>query len=255
MSTGFDSVIHSWTRSHRSNKRRAHSQSGRRVRRRFRMDVTSEPEAKRHKAHEAQMIPGLSRMIFGFPNSIITKLKYCDYGTLSSVAGSIAYQVFRANSIFDPDFTGVGHQPMYRDTYASVYDQYTVIGSKITVNFNQTTTSGTCIVGIHGDDDQNNTAPLFNLIEQNNTSWTRIGNQGSSSDSTTLTAVFEPLTNFGVDTKDDGGSSTSVGSNPTEEWMFQVFGANLIAANSTIQYTVEIEYTVKFSELVTPVGS
>jgi len=35
--------------------------------------------------------------------------------------------LFRMNSIFDPDYTGTGHQPFFRDMWASQYDYYTVI--------------------------------------------------------------------------------------------------------------------------------
>ncbi len=43
----------------------------------------------------------------------------------SSLAG--AFQTFRANSIFDPDFTNVGHQPMFRDQVAALYQSYRVL--------------------------------------------------------------------------------------------------------------------------------
>ena len=39
------------------------------------------------------------------------------------------------NSLFDPDFTGTGHQPYYFDQFATIYQRYTVIGSKLTATF------------------------------------------------------------------------------------------------------------------------
>lgn len=211
---------------------------------------TGEPEAKKAKNHEAHMIPGLGPRMWGFPNTIITKLTYCDFVTLTSTLGSVAYQVCRANSVFDPDYTGTGHQPMWRDNFASIYDQYTVIGSKITTHFNHTTATGSCIVGIHTDDDQNNTSTLTTVMEQNNSAWQQLGNTGSGHDHTVMTATFEPLMAFGVDAKDDGSSATAIGSNPTEEFMFQMFAANQVGGTSTINIAYRIEYTVKFSELI-----
>lgn len=39
----------------------------------------------------------------------------------------LTYHLFRANGIFDPDVTGTGHQPLYRDQVADLYTNYTVI--------------------------------------------------------------------------------------------------------------------------------
>lgn len=46
--------------------------------------------------------------------------------------GSNMWQ-FRANSLFDPDASGAGHQPMYHDNYANLYQKYRVNYSVITV--------------------------------------------------------------------------------------------------------------------------
>lgn len=54
---------------------------------------------------------------------------------VGAAIGFISQYTFRANSMFDPNFTGIGHQPMYRDEYATLYDSYTVIASFIEVCF------------------------------------------------------------------------------------------------------------------------
>lgn len=41
--------------------------------------------------------------------------------------------VFRGNSIFDPDFSGVGGQAMGHDEWAAFYRRYRVVGSSVTV--------------------------------------------------------------------------------------------------------------------------
>lgn len=41
---------------------------------------------------------------------------YAQSNTLSPAAGGVASQLFRGNSLFDPDATGVGSQPRYFDT-------------------------------------------------------------------------------------------------------------------------------------------
>jgi len=215
-------------------------------------------DAKKRKLHEAQLIPGVDgHRTWGFPNTLITKLRYGDVFTKTSTTGAIAFNTFVANSIFDPDVTGVGHQPMYRDTYATIYNQYVVIGSKITVHFMpQADSAGTSnfIVGITGDDNNAFPTSVTDKMEQNNSVWTTTGAVGS--DPRILTMTFEPNECFGIDAKSDGSAQTAQASNPTELWCFGVW-AHVIDATRTakIDFAVEIEYTVKFSELITPTGS
>lgn len=44
----------------------------------------------------------------GFPSKLMVKLRYCQTFTLNAGIGSYAVQEFRANSLYDPDFTGGG---------------------------------------------------------------------------------------------------------------------------------------------------
>lgn len=80
--------------------------------------------------------------IGGFPRSLKVKLRYVQTFTLNPVAGGIAVQAFRANSLYDPDQTGVGHQPSNYDRLTDIYDRYTVLGSKCTVKPVQASTTG-----------------------------------------------------------------------------------------------------------------
>jgi len=75
-----------------------------------------------------------------FPNTKTVNLRYVTDFNLDPGATSSAVRVFRANSIFDPDYTGIGHQPMYRDNYAAIYERYQVNHAHIT--FIATSSSG-----------------------------------------------------------------------------------------------------------------
>lgn len=87
------------------------------------------------------------RKSIGFPDNVRTHLIYQDTFNISGVAQQYTY---RGNSLFDPDFTSTGHQPMYYDQYISVYEKYRVYGSsiKITVVNIGTTTDSPCEVVI-----------------------------------------------------------------------------------------------------------
>ncbi len=62
------------------------------------------------------------------PNFAWIKLgmKYSDTFDTTLTAGTIQDYIFRANSLFDPDRTGTGHQPMQYDQYFPIYNRYHV---------------------------------------------------------------------------------------------------------------------------------
>lgn len=204
---------------------------------------------------EARLIPGLSRRgggVFGFPNTIITKLRYCTFLDLSGTAGTVISNVFAANGCFDPDITGVGHQPLFYDNFTAVYDQYSVLGSKIKVTYQSSSTTLGHIIGITGDDDATTSSNLETLMEQSNSVSAMVGAAGSPP--VTLSNVFDPVTCFGVAVKDDGYSATAINANPTELWTYKVWAIPADAATLSHCYVkIEIDYTVKFTELKTPV--
>jgi len=68
-------------------------------------------------------------------------LLYHDKYNLATATLAPAIQVFRANSLFDPDFTGVGHQPMYRDQIVAQYQTYKVVSAKFHYEFSTSNTN------------------------------------------------------------------------------------------------------------------
>lgn len=56
------------------------------------------------------------------------------YTQLVNVSGAaVIYNVWRGNSVFDPDQTGTGGQPLGYDQWANFYDRYRVYGSQMTI--------------------------------------------------------------------------------------------------------------------------
>lgn len=211
--------------------------------------------SKKAKHAEAQLIPGLGPLEYGFPNSIITKLRYHDYFSFTSTAGGSGINIWRANGIFDPDYTNVGHQPLYRDTYAGIYDFYTVIGSKINVTFQSESATVGALVGIIGSDTPTISTTIDTLCEMNNAVSDIVGSVNAGSKSLFMT--YSPMEQLGSNVKDDNSTMTAVGADPsTGEGTFY-YGVWIAAADSTstVKVTVklQIEYTVKFTYLSKPV--
>ena len=64
-------------------------------------------------------------------------------GGLNATAATGNQQQFRLNSVFDPDFTGAGHQPRYYDQISPQYSSYRVYRCTFRVVFSTPTTT-TC---------------------------------------------------------------------------------------------------------------
>jgi hypothetical protein len=68
----------------------------------------------------------------GFPTRMAVKLVYEDLLTLAPGTTFGSY-IFRGNSLYDPDYTGTGHQPRFYDQLTPVYGRYKVLSSSIIV--------------------------------------------------------------------------------------------------------------------------
>lgn len=67
------------------------------------------------------------------PDRLHVKLRYSDIYTVTNTVGSVSYQRWRGNSVFDPDQTGAGTQPSGFDQWSAFYQNYVVHGSALTV--------------------------------------------------------------------------------------------------------------------------
>jgi hypothetical protein len=71
----------------------------------------------------------------GIPDKTKVIMKYAQDLNVS-VDGTVgANWLFRCNSIYDPDQSGAGHQPLTHDQWSNFYQFYTVVGAKITCRF------------------------------------------------------------------------------------------------------------------------
>lgn len=71
----------------------------------------------------------------GMPTRVRMVHKYADTIALSAGAGTNAVWLFSCNSVYDPDRTAAGHQPMLHDQFAALYNNYIVTKAKIKVTF------------------------------------------------------------------------------------------------------------------------
>lgn len=65
-----------------------------------------------------------------------TTLKYSDVVVMATTVGTgfVTYAL-KANSLYDPDYTGIGHQPLRFDQLAAMFNQYRVRSARIKITF------------------------------------------------------------------------------------------------------------------------
>lgn len=93
----------------------------------------------------------------GFPTKTQVRLRYAATINLNPTAsGDPVFYAMCANGMYDPDYTGVGHQPMGFDQWMSAYNHFQVDSSSISVRWIPTSADSVApgIFGVILDDDQ-----------------------------------------------------------------------------------------------------
>lgn len=159
-----------------------------------------------------------------------------------AVADSIVLPyIFRANSIWDPEFAVGGFPATYWSIYSQLYSGYRVHGCKITCRFVPVNANtGPSTVGIRSYDDRGGTTPTtFNgsgLAVSRNIVFRQLQPMAAGSNAGCRLTMFRKSKNvFGVkDLADEptmGGqlASTISGTNPDRQWYYQPFVSNMNA--------------------------
>jgi len=70
----------------------------------------------------------------GFPSTMTMQHKYSELVNLTTTGSATSF-FFSANGMFDPNTTGIGHQPRYFGQMKLLYNHYTVTRSQIKVTY------------------------------------------------------------------------------------------------------------------------
>jgi len=172
---------------------------------------------------------------FGFPDTFSTKVKYADVFTLTGGVGAIGNQVFTVNSLFDPDLSGIGHQPMWFDQICgpqgtAPYGRYRVKGAKVKVTFAtvsppsiSVTNVTPVLVGTMASRSSTLTASTSSqLLESNNTTLKILGDKGSGASTQVVYNSFNPKIDLGIDAEDEA-LSASYNASPFLGWFVHLF--------------------------------
>jgi len=195
----------------------------------------------------------------GFPEKIITTLRYTEALSIANTGG-VSGKVFRMNSLYDPNFTDTGHQPLYFDQYAAIYAKYRVLSSKIKVTFSPSTsdTEGTAdgpwVVGIGGNASGNFASSVQTLCEQNRTQSTVLTRDAATA-LATASMTFIPKRDLGISAEEDT-LAASIGNNPEDVFYAYVFVNNVPTGNTTqVIAKIDIEFKCMFFKQDSSPGS
>jgi len=185
-----------------------------------------------------------------------TRMRYCDIYQITSTSGSTAKQLFRLNSTYDIDFTGAGHQPLYRDTYAAIYAEYSVVKAVIKATFVSNAATSSMLVGLVIEDDTSSSTNINVLMEQNAGVHKLLPNSTGALNNVTLTQTWDAAKFLGIDPFSSQGYKTPVTSDPSDTVYCLAYAvpADGVATTTTTLH-VEIDMWVLWTELSTPTVS
>lgn len=180
----------------------------------------------------------------GLPQGQYVVLKYSSNINLSDAVTGVDYQLFRGNSIFDPDFTGIGHQPLGYDQWAGFYNQYQVNWARIDVIFSgqdyATATSRPSLVGIYANTSSAAPASLNSLCENPVSTYGYVGTIETGPKRLSLLCrtgdiIGDPRNIY------DKDYTAAFGSNPTSQYFFNVVAQ--AESNTTVNVDARVTIT------------
>lgn len=183
-----------------------------------------------------------------FPPMQRAVLRYVEDISFNAGQATVDHSLFRANSIFDPDASGIGHQPYGHDQYSNIYNHYRVDKCIITAQSGSTGVGN--IMGIAVQSDATLVASSTAIREQKGTTFTTLSSYAQPAKVTNHWSKKSTFPN------DADGYTAQFGSNPSEEVFFDVFcTGNGLTDPGAIAVTVTLTYYVTMYEPRTLIGS
>lgn len=182
------------------------------------------------------------------PARFCTKLRYYYQGSIDpGAAGTVSANVFRANSVYDPDLTGAGNQPRGFDQLMNLYENFQVIGSKVVCRYaSRNASTYDVVAGISLRSNSSAETQLVNYVEQKNCKSKMLAS-GASAAPCTIAMSYKPKKIFGTRalSQDYVGTASS---DPTNCCYFHIFAAPIQSVDSdAIDFYLTIEYIVVFT--------
>lgn len=182
------------------------------------------------------------------PYSVKRKLVYAASGFAMTTAAALfnTMNVFRGNSPYDPDQTGVGVQPHGWDEFAALYDKYRVYASAIECRFS-TITPTTTMPKIRCFLLANDSASITNTLADDFTARPDTQECWFNNLKPGVLKMYRTTADIYPDYEHDNDFSAAVTTNPTKQWYWRVCCDTLEdGAGASITMNVKISYYIEF---------
>lgn len=181
----------------------------------------------------------------GIPRYWRGRLRYSDIYAWTT-AGGLDRQVYAGNGLYDPDITGIGHQPTGFDQLVAIWSRYRVYSSRIRVDV--VNVAGVPVqVSITPQAVSTNFTSTQDATQYPGTTWKVLGGTTTSQDVVTITNRASTKNIFHVsDIKDDVAFTGNNANNPQNLWYWHVMIDNPTADALDLYTYVTIEYACEF---------
>jgi len=215
--------------------------------------VKRDPVSNRKKRYVAR-IPTVVRLgKQAFPKQLMNTLTYTEIIQINVTAGSPGFVYgWVCNGLYDPNRTGTGHQPLYFDQLAALYNHYTVLKSRIKAQICYPTVAGvnSVVASLYMDDDNTPKADALQAAEMpfaQSSQWKPSTDMGP-----TLYCTFDAAKVYGGNPASNDNLHGTVASNPNEVSQFFVqTWDNSLSGATAVQIFVKMEFDVLWDELTT----
>lgn len=193
-----------------------------------------------------------SSNVQAFPDRYVTTLIYEDTQGITG-ANPYASYIYRGNSVFDPDYTGIGHQPTGFDNLAALYGRYRVLSSEITcsaLNNAGNTPAVICVI-------PNTDILTYTSVNEWKESFrakksATIPVAGYGTRNVTHRCTTGAILGLNDVEKWNEDTASDVGTNPGHVWYWNVVALNMLVTGVNLSVDIRIKYRVEFFDKVNP---
>lgn len=200
-----------------------------------------------------------------FPSAVRTTL---EYSAIASNAGGVAVDTpdtfyYGVNNVYDPFYSGSGHQPYYYDQWAAFFPYYLCISSEIRVTVSTVVTDDGlqwCSLGVLHYPQSTPSAPTVFLENPQWQTSTLALNTANPNSSCNLRAAWDLLSEpaSGLSSYMEGlqsNWSAAIGAGPSYAPLYECSTFSTTGSTQVVQWWITVRYEVIFYSPVIPVVS